>query len=498
MGRPSPLAVLVSLLAGCHQPATDGDVYTDDHGGDTQDAGVDPAGDGDLDAPDGVDPWADAPVDGPLDVPADVTVDGGSDVEADVLDDRDAAGDEVEDLDAATDEGEEEIRPECTSLDTIESVRAMLPASHGETADVDLTLCGVLVTYVSGQGWYVQSDPAGPGAGVSTAVAPTVDVGDLVDLDVTRVDNFRGNLRIVGFDVRWAQPGHLAEALALVQDLSAGIVPGATLEHELVRVRGATLPEITDPHGMIVGYGTAADVLLRVEDAGPLCAGAAFDVLAVVEQLDGVYFIHSYEASDLSNVDTWWCGVPPLAGDLVLNEFLADPPVLLGDANCDGVLEPLQDEFVELVNVSTNRISLARVSIWDEVATRRMRHLFESWRTLAPGEPIVVFGGGIPGSMPGSPSGCIMWPASVQVTWANQPLNALGLNNVGDTIEVWYDESGAWATELVHHTYGEEGESDQSWTLSPDLTGAWSLHSTADVAGASPWSPGTRIDGSPF
>jgi hypothetical protein len=283
----------------------------------------------------------------------------------------------------------------------------------------------------------------------------------------------------------------------LVQDLTSGIPPGEDLESELVRVRGAVV-ETLDGRDATIRYGTATGVAVRFEDVPSLCVGAAFDILAVVTDWDGTHQIQTWRLADLTNVDTTPCpgpGTPPEPGELLLNEFLADPPRdLAGDANCDGVRDDRsqQDEFVELVNVSDHIIGLRDVSISDETG---VRHVFGAGASLDPGGVFVVFGGGTPSCA---------FPPFAQVDTAAD--GALGLNNDGDTITIGYG-SGAAAVTIVAHTFGAEGGDDQSLTLSPDLddedplpaaVGGFVPHTAADTIDGSAFSPGARIDGSAF
>ncbi len=90
----------------------------------------------------------------------------------------------------------------------------------------------------------------------------------------------------------------------------------------------------------------------------------------------------------------------PTAETLVLNELLANvPPGAAGDANGDGLRDPYDDEFVELVNTSTAPLNLAGVRI---VSGGKLKHTFEPV-CLLPAASIVVFGGGSVGlSVPGN------------------------------------------------------------------------------------------------
>jgi len=181
---------------------------------------------------------------------------------------------------------------------------------------------------------------------------------------------------------------------------------------------------------------------------------------------------------------------PPQPGELLINEFLADPGNELCDANCDGVRNATGDEFVELVNVSPSPLILDGVTFSDSIS---VRHTFAAGTLLAPGEPIVIFGGGS--------LDCAAFD-DTQVVLASS--GGLSLNNTGDTLTV----AEAGGATICRESYGDQADHEQSLTLSPDLNdlddtdtgvGPFELHMTADDAGdRSRMSPGRRIDGTPF
>ncbi len=163
---------------------------------------------------------------------------------------------------------------------------------------------------------------------------------------------------------------------------------------------------------------------------------------------------------------------PPAAGALVINEVLADPPVDY-DANGDGVLDPSQDEFVELVNAGTGPLDLSGATISDSVGVRTT---LPASTTLAAGEVLVMFSGGTPAPI-----------AGVRVMTASA---ALQLNNAGDTLTV---KSAAGAV-LGTVTWAAEGGADQSLVRATEksATAAFVGHKSVSTA---PASPGKRADG---
>jgi len=105
---------------------------------------------------------------------------------------------------------------------------------------------------------------------------------------------------------------------------------------------------------------------------------------------------------------------------LIITEILADPPVgSAGDANRDGVRDPADDEFVEIVNRGPDPVCLAGWTLGD--ARSPVRHVFPLGPALAPGQFLIVFGGGVPTGPFGG----------AQVQWS---AGGLGLQNDGDVL----------------------------------------------------------------
>jgi hypothetical protein len=171
----------------------------------------------------------------------------------------------------------------------------------------------------------------------------------------------------------------------------------------------------------------------------------------------------------------------PMAGDLVINELLADPAAgAAGDANGDGTRDGTADEFVELVNVSGQVLDLAGVVVADATA---VRYTFGA-RTLGCGGVVVVFGGGNSAAPTWSPD----WVAAS---------GGLSLNNTGDTVRVGTAASPASVASV---TYGADGDMDQSLVRQPEALASSPLvlHGAAAGAGGRVFSPGRRVDGAAF
>ncbi|HEY0173168.1 MAG TPA: lamin tail domain-containing protein, partial [Pyrinomonadaceae bacterium] len=178
---------------------------------------------------------------------------------------------------------------------------------------------------------------------------------------------------------------------------------------------------------------------------------------------------------------------------LVINEVLADPPDgTAGDANHDGVRVGAEEEFVELVNGTSETLDL---SGWT-LRTRQpggtaevARHTFPQGYTLPPGEALALFGGGHPDADDHVFGGAPVGTASS---------GSLSLTNAGLTIVV----RDAAANLVTRFTYGSANDGfggdsvNQSLTRAPDTFGDFTLHTSAGSARR--FSPGRKADDSFF
>lgn len=166
-------------------------------------------------------------------------------------------------------------------------------------------------------------------------------------------------------------------------------------------------------------------------------------------------------------------GRTPRAGDLVINEVLANvPPGEAGDANRDGVRHAHDDEFIELVNVSEETLSLDGVAIY---AGDRLRYRFEDF-CLRSFDGVVVFGGG---------SSNLARDVNVLISDSR-----FALPNDGGRVELRLGHQI-----LTRVDYGRSPPvSLQLW---PELTGTTYVHHP-DVAHGILFSPGTCANGQPF
>lgn len=180
---------------------------------------------------------------------------------------------------------------------------------------------------------------------------------------------------------------------------------------------------------------------------------------------------------------------------LILNEILADPPDgAAGDANHDGTRSSAQDEFIELVNASSFDLNIGgyQLTTRGSSGADTVRHTFAADTTVAPGTSIVVFGGAQGATF--DPA----HPAFAAALVLNASSGGLSLTNGGSVVKL-LDPSGATVEQLAYGNAGEpDGDRNQSLTRAPDVTGDFTAHETASGSGGRLFSPGTRVDASPF
>ncbi len=166
---------------------------------------------------------------------------------------------------------------------------------------------------------------------------------------------------------------------------------------------------------------------------------------------------------------------------MIINEIHAEPDDLDGDANGDGSVHDYDDEFIEIVNTTTQAVD---IDGWEIRNNANLRHVFTVPSVIPAGCAVVVFGGGTPTGVFGN--------AVVQTS----STGTLGLNNAGDSLTL-YDLS---LTLVDTYSYGSEGDDNQSITRDPDVVGLDPMvkHSQAADSGGTLFSPGTRIDGTLF
>jgi hypothetical protein len=185
-------------------------------------------------------------------------------------------------------------------------------------------------------------------------------------------------------------------------------------------------------------------------------------------------------------------GMSPAAGKILFNEVLADGNTD-GDPNQDGTKDPMEDEFVELVNVSNETLDLSGWMLvendWEEWLPR---YTFVDGFALAPKEAVVIFGGG---DAPESTDA--VFYATSNADDPGIPYG-LDLDDSGDLVRLVDPELLTVAAFAYGDAGGTPATSDESLTRDPDLTGTFAPHTFADGADGAVFSPGTRVDGSEF
>ncbi|NVK03746.1 MAG: lamin tail domain-containing protein [Flavobacteriia bacterium] len=174
----------------------------------------------------------------------------------------------------------------------------------------------------------------------------------------------------------------------------------------------------------------------------------------------------------------------PLSFNLIINEICYDPSnnALDGDANGDGVYVQDEDEFIEFVNLSSQTIDMGGYKIYDTEALTAgtPRHEIPANTLVPPGKALVVFGGGTPTGTFGN--------AIVQTASDGR----INMNNSGDLVTL---TDAAGNVILTFDIEPLSNNPNESYTRNPDLTGQFEQHGTNTGV---LFSPGTKIDGSPF
>jgi hypothetical protein len=175
------------------------------------------------------------------------------------------------------------------------------------------------------------------------------------------------------------------------------------------------------------------------------------------------------------------------SAQLVINEVCYDPSntALEGDANGDGTYVQEQDEFIEFVNTGATPLNLGGYQILDSViatGVATVRHTFASNVVIPAGGSLVIFGGGTPvGSFGGA------------VVVVDTGSAGLSMQTSGEIILV---ANASGSRILSFNTDELSNNPNESYTRSPDITGAFVQHAT--LPNALKFSPGTLTTGQPF
>ena len=175
----------------------------------------------------------------------------------------------------------------------------------------------------------------------------------------------------------------------------------------------------------------------------------------------------------------------PFVVNIIMNEVLYDPSNtgLVGDANGDGVYSQAQDEFIELINLSSKSVDMGGYKIFDSsnLITGVPNHLIPANTIVPSGGCLLIFGGGTPTGLFGG--------AIVQTSTSGD----LNMNNAGDIMTLT-DQTGKVITSFDITPLSDNP--NESYTRFPDITGDFIQHHLAN--GSLVFSPGTKVDGTRF
>ncbi len=172
-----------------------------------------------------------------------------------------------------------------------------------------------------------------------------------------------------------------------------------------------------------------------------------------------------------------------LRAQLIINEVLYDPSNigLAGDANGNGVYGQTEDEFIELLNYGTSSLNVSGFQIWDDTLIGTMVYKIPMGIIIPANGALVIFGGGTPvGGFGGA------------IVLADTGVSGLSFGNTLEKIAI-RDSLGK--TILFFDSDALSNNPDESYTRSPDFTGAFVQHASLNPR---KFSPGTKLDGSPF
>ena len=175
------------------------------------------------------------------------------------------------------------------------------------------------------------------------------------------------------------------------------------------------------------------------------------------------------------------------ARGLIINEVNYDPSNvgLVGDANGDGVYNQNQDEFIEIYNGGLTDLNIGGYTIKDSVlldGTATVRFTFPDNTILPKGKVCVVFGGGTLTGTFGNAQ-----------TFVSADAFGLSMANSAETVNI-YNRQGTLILSFNSDSYSDNP--NESYTLSPDITGLFVQHLAANAAKS--YSPGTKINGDSF
>lgn len=177
--------------------------------------------------------------------------------------------------------------------------------------------------------------------------------------------------------------------------------------------------------------------------------------------------------------------------DLVINEVYANisggfqnsalPEDLpFHDTNNDGLADRDDDEFIEIVNAGSTEVDISGFEVFIGPSDQGPVHKFPAGTVLPAEEALVLFGGG---DAQGNYGGSIIQYSSVSVL------------NLRTSENIWITRGTGEVTRIL--LTSETAGTATSAVRNPDITGDFVALGTV-AGGVTPWSPGTKNDGSPF
>jgi len=243
--------------------------------------------------------------------------------------------------------------------------------------------------------------------------------------------------------------------------------------------------------GADTGTATGEDASTPSADAGPVvgedAAGPGPDT-GVVEPPDA-----GGAEPDAGTDELFGKPKSPLFGAVVFNEVLTDGTTE-GDPNGDGDANPVEDQFVELVNASGAAVAMDGYTLVDQDLADLPRHTFAAGFSLPAGHAVVVFGGG---DAPAATATTTFFAAN-----AADPGLPFGLHLASPSDRMLLLDADGKVVAFFCYG-GTDGcalqeASDESLTRDPDVTGDFVPRRSATGSGGAAFSVGTKIDGSDF